>query len=75
MSNQSEFIYHITTADQWEKAKSVGFYEADSLAVEGFIHCSTEDQVAGGLGRYFQGQKGLVKMKINRQKKDRPVIF
>ena len=75
MNIQSELIYHITTAEQWEKAKSIGFYEADSLAVEGFIHCSTEDQVTGVLERYYQGQTGLVKLTIDRQKVDRPVIF
>lgn len=75
MNNQSEFIYHITSHDQWEKGKASGFYEADSLATEGFIHCSTEDQVAGVLERYYKGQKNLVKLKINRNKVERPVIF
>ena len=75
MNNQSGFIYHITTKDQWEKAKEQGSYEADSLATEGFIHCSTEDQVAGVLDRYYKGQTGLVKLTIERSKVERPLIF
>ncbi|MFW2477132.1 MAG: DUF952 domain-containing protein [Sediminibacterium sp.] len=75
MENSSEFIYHITTAAQWEKATNEGVYTADSLATEGFIHCSTEDQVAGVLERYYQGQKGLVRLTIQRDKVERPLIF
>nr|WP_294992703.1 DUF952 domain-containing protein [uncultured Sediminibacterium sp.] len=75
MENSSEFIYHITTAAQWEKATKEGVYTADSLATEGFIHCSTEDQVAGVLERYYQGQKGLVRLTIQRDKVERPLIF
>jgi uncharacterized protein (DUF952 family) len=75
VENNSNLIYHITTVEQWEKAKLVGIFEADSLATEGFIHCSTESQVAGVLERYYQGQKGLVKLTIDREKVERPVIF
>lgn len=75
MENSSEFIYHITTAAQWEKATNEGVYKADSLATEGFIHCSTEDQVSGVLERYYQGQKGLVRLTIQRDKIERPLIF
>lgn len=75
MLNQSKFIYHITTWEHWEKAMELGAYEADSLATEGFIHCSTEDQVTGVLDRYYKGQTGLVKLTIERSKVDRPLIF
>lgn len=75
MSNQAEFIYHITTQEQWEKAQELGAYEADSLATEGFIHCSTEDQVAGVLDRYYKGRSGLIKLTIERAKIERPLIF
>lgn len=75
MNNQSDFIYHITTAAQWEQAKILGKYEADTLATEGFIHCSTEDQVSGVLERYYQGQTGLVKLTIVKDRVERPLIF
>ena len=65
---ESGYIYHITTAAAWEKAQTEGAYTADSLATEGFIHCSTQDQVAGVLDRYYKGQTNLVKLTIEKSK-------
>ena len=72
---ESSYIYHITTAASWEKAQLEGAYTADSLATEGFIHCSTTDQVAGVLDRYYKGQTGLVKLTIDKSKVTSPLIF
>jgi uncharacterized protein (DUF952 family) len=72
---ESDYIYHITTREQWAEAQAKGHYDSDSLETEGFIHCSTEPQVAGVLHRYYQGQKGLVKLKIEKSKIARPLIF
>ena len=58
-------IFHITKRDKWEKAKREGSYEAPSLASEGFIHCSTSDQVVRTANRLFRGQMGLVLLKID----------
>lgn len=41
-------ILHITTPDAWAEAQQQGQYRADSLASEGFIHCSTVAQVEYG---------------------------
>ena len=71
----SNYIYHITTAAAWEKAQLDGAYIADSLAIEGFIHCSTSDQVAGVLERYYKGQTNLVKLTIDKSKVTSPLIF
>lgn len=57
-------IYHITTKEEWQNAIEQNFYEAASLATEGFIHCSTEQQVEGVLQRYFAGKTNLVKLTI-----------
>ena len=72
---ESSYIYHITTALAWEKAQLEGAYTADSLATEGFIHCSTTDQVAGVLDRYYKGQTALVKLTIDKSKVTSPLIF
>ena len=72
---ESDYIYHVTTRKQWAEARLIGQYDSDTLATEGFIHCSTEPQVAGVLDRYYQGQKGLVKLKIEKSKIARPLIF
>lgn len=71
----SSFIYHITTAAAWANAQEVGEYVAESLAIEGFIHCSAEAQVAGVLERYYKGQTNLVKLTIDKSKVTHPLIY
>ncbi|WP_153796222.1 DUF952 domain-containing protein [Foetidibacter luteolus] len=61
-------IYHITTQTDWEAAQKNGFYEAASLADEGFIHCSHDHQVSGVLERYYAGKTNLVKLVIDADK-------
>ncbi len=58
-------IYHVTTNPKWRKALEQGFYEADSLALEGFIHCSKPEQVKGVLERYYAGQSDLLLLHID----------
>lgn len=61
-------IYHITSAEAWKAAEEKGFYTAPSLQTEGFIHCSSSQQVQGVLQRYFEGKKNLVKLIIDTDK-------
>jgi uncharacterized protein (DUF952 family) len=68
-------IFHITTREEWEAAKANGAYEAATQALEGFMHCSTDEQVDGVLERYFAGKTGLVKLRIDREKLTSPLIF
>lgn len=68
-------IYHVTTKQEWSKAMQDGFYEAPSLAEEGFIHCSQENQVAEVLQRYFSGKKDLVKLVIDTDKLKSKYVF
>ncbi len=70
-----ENIYHVTTLSAWEKAQELGYYEADSLKTEGFIHCSTTQQVEGVLERYFSGKNDLIKLTIDPKKLSSKLIF
>ncbi len=54
------YIFHITSREQWAQAEQSGSYQADSLNSEGFIHCSTSDQVVKVANAYYPGQTGLV---------------
>lgn len=72
---ESEYIYHVTTQVEWEHAKKEGEYKPAGYEKEGFIHCSIERQVAGVLDRFYKGQTGLVKLKIEKAKVSRPVLF
>jgi uncharacterized protein (DUF952 family) len=57
-------VFHITEQRAWEAAQSVGIYQHPSLTTEGFIHCSTADQVAWVANTFMQGQSGLVLLAI-----------
>jgi len=61
-------IYHIVSKHNWNEAQRQDFYEADSLAAEGFIHCSDAEQVAGVLERYYKDQTGLLLLHIDETK-------
>ncbi len=58
-------IFHITSAEAWAQAGLAGRYEGDTLASEGFIHCSTAGQVARVAGRWFAGRSGLLLLCID----------
>jgi len=69
------FVYHITTAADWQKALDFGNYRAASLVTEGFIHCSTRDQVVGTANRLFRDREDLVLLVIDSRKLDAPLTF
>lgn len=53
--------FKILTADQWAGFQSKGSFTGAPVDVaDGYIHLSTEDQVAGTLEKHFAGQTGLV---------------
>ena len=60
----NDFILHITTRTAWHAAQKSGQYVADSLAGEGFIHCSKAEQVLRTAKLFFAGQHGLVLLVI-----------
>jgi uncharacterized protein (DUF952 family) len=51
-------IYHIIPRSTWNPASREP-YRADSLATEGFIHCSNRDQVARVANLFFADQAEL----------------
>jgi len=61
-------ILHITTHNEWDKAKLVGEYTAPSLKSEGFIHCSTIKQTVDTANIFFRGQNGLALLCIDENK-------
>jgi uncharacterized protein (DUF952 family) len=61
----TDIIFHVTSRTSWSAAQLIGTYTADSLAVEGFIHCSKADQVLRVANSFFAGQHGLVLLVID----------
>jgi uncharacterized protein (DUF952 family) len=73
--SHSQIILHIATAGQWEQAHRTGSYEADSLRTEGFIHCSTPDQVVEVAHRLFRDRTDLLLLVINPARLDCDLRF
>jgi uncharacterized protein (DUF952 family) len=68
-------IFHITTRSDWEKARTAGSYQADTFAQEGFIHCSTHQQVLPVANRFYHGKQRLVLLAIDTEKLDALLIW
>lgn len=68
-------ILHIVQERSWLSAGSRGDYRADSLETEGFIHCSTPEQVLGPANERFQGQEGLLLLCIDSEKVAAPIVY
>jgi len=58
-------IYHITRQVDWDQALKSGSYRADTLETQGFIHCSTKEQVIQTANSFYRGQFGLLLLSIN----------
>lgn len=58
-------IYHIVLPEVWEKFKNEYDYEAESLAAEGFIHCSYRYQLDEVLERYYKDAGKVLILSIN----------
>jgi uncharacterized protein (DUF952 family) len=58
-------ILHLTTQTAWNMARQAGEYRAESLAGEGFIHCSTPEQILGVANRFYRDVPGLLLLWIN----------
>lgn len=58
-------ILHIVHKTDWEHAREAGVYTAESLTQEGFIHCSTAQQIGNTANRFYSGRRGLLLLHID----------
>jgi uncharacterized protein (DUF952 family) len=68
-------IFHITKRDAWTSAKAEGHYRTEMFPIEGFIHCSTADQVIQVADTRFRGQTGLVLLSIDTDRVNAEIIY
>ena len=64
-------IFHIARREAWvnrEEQPTVGFYRPEKFPIEGFIHCSTRDQVIKVANIRFRDQTGMVLLFIDTDK-------
>lgn len=62
------FIYHIVLPEIWKLVRNDRLYRHESLAAEGFIHCSYEHQIDGVIERYYSDRDELVILTIDTEK-------
>lgn len=71
-------IHHLVERSVWEAALAAGEYvwstRGRTLADEGFVHCSTEDQIAGTARRFYADVDDLVVLDIDEARLSSPVI-
>jgi len=61
-------LRHITTEAEWLEAQRVGEVHPASLEAEGFVHCSTEDQLPRTLVRHFAGVDQLLVLEVDAER-------
>jgi uncharacterized protein (DUF952 family) len=68
-------IFHITTHKRWDSGVAEGSYRPEAFPVDGFIHCSTRDQVIQVANLRFRGQRGLVLLAIDTDKVTAKIVY
>jgi len=68
-------IFHIVSHRDWDAALRAGSYKPESLATEGFIHCSRYEQVVETANLIYKGRGDLVLLCIDEKKLAVPVKF
>jgi uncharacterized protein (DUF952 family) len=68
-------ILHICPRAAWDEAVAAGVYEGDTLATQGYIHCSTAEQVHMPATLLFRGRTDLVLLQIDESRLPVPVIW
>ena len=68
-------IFHITALDAWDRTKAEGSYQPEAFAAEGFIHCSTREQVVRVADARFRGRRGLVLLCIDTEKVVAEIVY
>jgi uncharacterized protein (DUF952 family) len=58
-------IFHLATPGEWAAAQSDGAIAPASLAAEGFVHCSTADQLDDTILRHFVDSDELVLLRLH----------
>ena len=59
-------IYHLASKPDWEAARTNEEYRAESLVLEGFIHCSKDHaQAVEVANRLFQGRDDMLVLELD----------
>ncbi len=68
------FIYHLVASSDWEVASSQEEYSAESLALEGFNHCSKDhDQLFAVARRLYADRTDMLVLELDTGKLSSPI--
>jgi uncharacterized protein (DUF952 family) len=68
-------IYHIAPKTVIKGILSTGFYKPKGFIKEGFIHCSTKEQVIPVANRFYSDQNNLILIEIEDKKLAANVVY
>jgi uncharacterized protein (DUF952 family) len=67
-------IYHLIDQGSWDSARPAPEYRAESLATEGFIHCSENlDQMLKVANRRYSGRTDMLALEVDSRRLTSPV--
>ena len=68
-------IYHLITEREWAEAQAAGQWRPPSLAQEGFVHCSKdEEQMLRVARRLYAGREDLLALEVDTERLASPVV-
>lgn len=68
-------ILHIAKREQWKRARLDGVYRGDTVDSQGFIHCSTPEQVVKVANALFHGQESLILLYIDADRVESEIRY
>jgi len=68
-------IYHITHQEEWDNQYPAGRYLPENFTSDGFIHCSTSNQVRSVAERLYQGHAHLIVLEIDTSLLEKQPVF
>jgi uncharacterized protein (DUF952 family) len=68
-------IYHVVVPAFWKSQENNEFYFSETFATEGFIHCSTEQQLEGVLQRYYANAGEVIKLTLDEEELTSPLLY
>ncbi|WP_067505339.1 DUF952 domain-containing protein [Actinoplanes sp. TFC3] len=68
-------ILHFCPRADWEAALRMGTYTAPSLAAQGFLHCSSPEQVHIPANLLVRGRTDILLLVLDEAKLPKPVVW
>lgn len=62
---REDLIFHLVHKKKWKEQKLDGRYHPQSLDSEGFIHCSSGNDIESVANRLFKGKRRILLIVIN----------